>query len=572
MITLISIPPSPALSRNPVRYKLRSVDATGMAYGPMGSSATLQITNNAFQAGETVTLSYVDEDSLTTSITFTAAADPAGINQVQSHTVGLTLTGAQQIAAKIQAHYRIAPFLIVSVEALSINSFLFTARARDASRDWEVDWDGSGLTAPVTVLQSPNAADNTPASYKVLLDIFFEDAYEAGTFTQVASLTATPDAAGDMNFDLQRVLDGQCKYSLQEPPLPAVGNDAYLRADNLRRFYIRYREQYDDITDLAKAWNHLGTALVQHAGISQAAWASANDFLANVTSATSILTYYPDRKVLGATQEDYLPWYNYTGSALQTVDLTDLVRLNITAYDEDNTATSSTKGLPVSLSIAAGETLLIPTGPAQLGIDAATVKYTVQLVRVVTSGGLDPVITELSPVRTFYVDHDYYEDPRTIFYLNSFGVPCSLRCTGELTESMQVERRVAQRLLHDFTPDTQELYQSDRDYSAQYTYRSGHLRKSEAIALQDMLVENLAYEQGTDGYYSLQILTDSFQITETRQQLHQVTFQARRSLREINFSGSQAMDTVDIADWLLEGEAGGWQLENENALWGLIPG
>lgn len=570
MITLLSIPPSPALSRNPVRYRMRAVDGDGMPYGAKGSTATLQFTNNAFQAGETVTLSYVDEDGLTTAITFTAAADPASINQVQAHTVGLTQEGVEAIADKIQAHYRIGPFLTLMIEPVSVSTYKIIATARHATRDWEVDWDDSGLSGTTSVTTSANQADTTPDNYKVLFDIFFEDTYEQGNFVQVASLTATPDGASEMTLDLQRVLDRECLYSLATPPLPAVGNTGYLRADNLRRFYIRYREQYDDITDLAKAWNHLGTALVQHAGVSQEVFAASPDFLANVTKDTSFLTYYPDRKVLGVEQEDYLPWYNYTGSTITTVGPEDLVRLNITEYDEDNTSSTSTKALG-SLEIDADECLLIPAGPAQLGIDAATVKYTVQLVRVVTQPGLDPAIAELSPLRTFYVDRDYYDAQRTLFYLNSFGLPCSLRCLGELTEEAQIDRRSAQRILDDYSANTRELYQYDRDYTALYTYRTGHLRKSEAIALQDMLVENMAYEQGSNAYYSLQILTNTFQITETRQQLHQVTFQARRSLREINFSGAQAMQTADIGSWLLEDESGSWQLENQSALWGVIP-
>lgn len=545
MIQLLTSPPSPSLAKNPMAWKFRITDGAGNPYGAQPGTATLECNNGTFLIGDSVTLSWTDEDGLEQSLTFSAVASPSSIVQVPA--APLTIADYEEIAAKIQAHYRVAPVLLISVVENTATNFSIIATAKNATYDTEVAWDNSSLSGTTSVSATAPAASTAPDNLQLLFEVYFERSYGSGDYDRIASLRGFPDANGEVIFDVSHMLYREVQGDLATPPLPAFDNAETVLADNLRNYYIRYREQYDDIPDLNRAWNHLGTSTVILGGISQALYAET-DFLTSIDATSSLLTWYPDGKTVAPSQAEYLPWYNYTGADASLV--VELVR-----YTSAGAMTTLFR-MESGITIPADGTALVPVGYDQLAINNTDVlKYTVRIVDESSDyeGGS---AVYLSPERTFYVDHDYYEEQRFLMYLNSFACPVTVRCIGEHTKEMEVNRQVSEQVLEpDYVSSISQRYQYDYALEQYFTYRTGFLSRAEMEALQELLAYNEIYEVDSNGYIPLILEDDSFQITETRQQLHSLTLPMRPRLQPVSYSGDVTFSPPSGSGWRTTGSS-----------------
>ena len=545
MITLLTSPTSPALAKNPMAWKFRVTDSMGDLYGAKPGTATLECNNGTFQIGDSVTISWTDEEGLAQSLTFSAVASPSSIVQVQA--APLTLAGYEAIADKIQAHYRIAPVFELSVVENTPTNFSIIATARDARFDYEVVWDNADLSGTTAVTDEAPVGDNTPDNLQMLFEVYFESVYGSGDYNRVATMRGFPDQNGEAIFDVSHIIWREMLGDTASPPLPAFDNDVTVLADNLRNYYVRYREQYDGISDVDRAWVHLGTSSAMLGGIAQALFAETS-FLLGLDADSSLLTWYPDGKTVAPAQPEYLPWYNYTDSTKNVV--VELVRY--TAAGAQATLFRMESGIDIEPQ----QTALVPVGYDQLNINNTDVlKYTVRLVDETSDyEGGSPVY--LSPARTFYVDHDYYEEQRFLMYLNSFFCPVTLRCIGEHTKEVEVSRQLSEQVLApDYVSDISQRYQYDYAIEQYFTYRTGFISRAEMEALQELMAYNEIYEVDSNGYIPLILEEDSFQITETRQQLHSLTLPMRPRLQAVSYSGSVAIAVGSAGAWRTTGSS-----------------
>lgn len=307
-------------------------------------------------------------------------------------------------------------------------------------------------------------------------------------------------------------------------------------APNLRNYYFRYREDYENATALVRAWTYQGTSMALLGGLSQPLHAQFFDYLSMLDADSSLLSWYPDGKIVSPAQPEWLPWHNYTGEDKEIV-------LELVSYTDSATLSTLFKH-EASLTIRAHETALIPAGYTQLAIANANVlKYTVRVVDASSDyeGGS---AVYLSPARTYYVDHNYYDSIAYLMYLNAFSCPETVRCIGAFTEAAQVDRGIAQRTLGPlYSPTEAEELQYSEALQNRFTYRTGHLTKAEARALQELLLTRELHEVSTEGYIPLQLEEDSFAITETRQSLHSFTLRCRPRLAMKNYSGTLPKST-----------------------------
>jgi hypothetical protein len=528
MITLLTTPPNPALSRNPVTWKFQVTDGGGVPYGPRGNVATLDAQAGSFQPGDNFDLAWEDQAGLARAITFSCVASPVGIVQVPANPA--TLADYEAIAAIVQANYFIAPFFEITAAQLGPSEFRLTARARETGHDFQLAWNDASLSGTTTTDAAPPEPDNTPDNLALFLDVFFEENYQAGDYRRTVSLRSLPSKRnGECIFNISNILDREIARTAPRPPLPAFSASDTQRAPNLRNYYIRYRQQYDGATNFLRDWQHLGTSRVLWGGISQALSAQTPDYLGNIDAGSSLLTWYPDGKTIAPQQPEWLGWYNYTLQAQQLVlevkRYTETAQLGTIFAHEDG------------IAIQPGETALVPAGPAQLDLGATVVKYTVRIVDENSDWeGDDPEY--LSPARTFYIDRDRYDEQRFLMYLNGFGVPCTLRCTGQHSRELEVERQIGERtLMPDYDTQAEELFQFDYFLQQVFTFRTGFLTRAEIEALQEMLAYNHLYEVDADGYIPLLITADQFRITETRQNLHTLEIPCRPRLRAKIYSG-----------------------------------
>lgn len=380
----------------------------------------------------------------------------------------------------------------------------------------------------VTDNGSPYTPANLPDNYQLNVKVFFEKTYGSGTFTEIAHTESIPDENGLVPIDLQHILHKAYLESLVVDPIPSVNTTSPYIANNLRKYYLEYAEESGNpvVTD---AYTTLPTKEIIAGGIDQEVFAN-NDYLSLIDATNSLLTWYPNHKKIGIDQPEYLTWYNYTGVqkgvVLEIVGYTGSLALStIYLFDASGgvtTANNQCVVFPVNYLIYSTHSNNI-------------LKFTARIVdgsSAYDSGS--PVY--LSPLRTYYVDYDYYDTVKTLLYLNSFFLPETLRLTGEQKKNLQVSRQISQRILEaNYSRVSKEVEQFDFDWDNVWTFRTGNIRKAEVDALQELLIYNSAYEITETGYRPLLLDGRRYEIENTLEFLNSLEFSAVRALKAVNY-------------------------------------
>ena len=155
----------------------------------------------------------------------------------------------------------------------------------------------------------------------------------------------------------------------------------------------------------------------------------------------------------------------------------------------------------------------------------------------------------LSEARTYYIDRDYYESTRYVQYLNGFGVPETIRCTGEWAKRVEVDRSTAVRpLLPGYLDTASDNFQFAREFTPILIYRTGYIRKGDAETLQELLIAGELYDVSADGYIPLLLTDQRFDVTSTYETLHAYQFACRPRLNMKNFS-TKKLTQSDADSW-----------------------
>lgn len=548
-VTLIAQPGEIVFSKNPVVFQLRAAATVGgPTYAAKGVGAYFQAPlTGRFPSGSTVTLDYTEEDGTMESVTVTA-----GTGDDQLPDASFTGTDSEYwafFAAQLQGHPRVGPFFTATPVAAG-SDIRLTVREKSALAGWAVTLANSAGFA-VTPLAA--TGDSTPANYRVLLEVFFEKTYRGGDYISAALLEGLPDAdTGFLFFDLQSILEAQCRAYRSEPLVPVWATNAPQIADNLRRFYVRYTEEAGNPVT-TQEWQYTAIKLALDGGISQSLLAEIPDYLEQLDDTNNILSWLPSGKQVVKNAPEYISWFNSTGSDAE-------VRLNRQKYtDVDGLPFENQTWYYVSpITARPYETVIFPLRPLlQSGDFDGAYK---SVLRV-----LDAADNEISPAITLYHDKNYYESKRHIQYLNSFGVPENWTCRGQLDKSIQIDRSVAQRPLapgyDTYATDTYNYF-SEAEY--RYLYRTGWLRKSEAETLVEMLQAQGVYDVSEDGYIPLRLATNDFKVTATRENLHAYEFAAIPRLKMRNFSKRQ-VNAQDVNAW--QDETGAFYFDENLQPW-----
>lgn len=539
-LTIVTQPDSICLARNQAVYAIRAdADGAGTLYDARGVRSTITAAmTDRFATNETLTIAYTEADGTTETIVFTAKTVYDNINEIPDAAfAGSDSEYWNAVAGIIGAHPRLAPFFTVDITG----SMEITVQARSTDAGWDIE---TTTTSAFSVADFAAVASTLPENYRVLFELYFEDTYRAGDFRQAAQMYGTPEnGSGMVYFDVSPILSAECRAARAEPLVPVWSTSAPALADNLRRYYVRYTEEYG-APPAADDWQYGSTNTALDGGIGQSLFA-AGAFLAGLDSTDALLTWMPDGRRLGLQQPEFLAWYNHSGSAKS-------VYVEMQWYDvADDTLSSSLfffDGSP--LSVRAEEVALLPVNPTLLGLDAepSAYKYRVR----VTNGA-----AEWSQWRTYYIDRDDYESRRYLQYLNSFGVPECHRCTGDFSKKLRVERAVAQKpLLPGYNERASDRYQHSRAWENELVYRTGFLTAAEAEVLQEMLIAGELYEVSSAGYIPLMLTGNAFDVVETRQNLRSYALQCVPRLDSRNYS-KQRLAALLSGAWL-EPDGSAW--------------
>lgn len=548
MLVLLEQPDDISFTRNPVLIKLRALDdVDNLPFGPKGARSEMRRGFVPFGEDETLVLSWEEPNGSATSITFTFKLTPSAVDELPRDITPFIDYNAyfQNIGDAMMAHPLVGPFFRVYTTFNGGSQSLWI-EALDTAAGWTVEFDSSGIASgSPSDFHYAAEASNIPDNYYVLVDIFVENTYDQGDYERVAILKGVPDADSNLHFNIEEVLDKHIFRLIALDsglPIPRFTDNEVVKADVTRRYFFRYTEYSDDLAEPVVATSDIKLALC--GGIAANLWAEY-DFFTSIGIDNSLLTWYPDGKNVSTEQPEWLSWYNYTGEAktivLQLIRYTATETLpNLYAFDILEKVEAQDK-----------EILLIPCGYEQLGIDDEdeVLKYTVRVVDADSDWeGGNPEY--LSQARTFYVDIFYYEEKRYVQYLNGFCLPETLRCVGNFSSDLEVQRETTTRLLtEDYSSAFRELKQAAHDYDNIFTYRSGYLSKHEVDALQELLLYNHAWEVYEEGYIPLLIRSDRFALFTTRQYLHSVAFEAVPALRRRQYSNVTIPMTEEQAGW-----------------------
>ncbi len=545
MLTLITPPDNITLARNTCLYKLRATNGTGALFAAVGvrSEVDFAALTARFTTGQTLTLVYTEPDGTQETVVFTAATNPALVTDLPSgSTPGYSNSAYWAEVARVVAHHpRISPFFraVISSTKLQITE-------RSGATGWALVVTNS---ASFTVTATAAQPDTTPDNYRVVLQVFAEDGYESGAWAEVATLENTPDAEGNMYFDISSILAAHCRDTRLEPMVPVWSNDEPVVADNLRRYQVRFREQ-SGTPVVYQDWTYDTVKHVIDGGVATAIWAEGN-YLLTLSDTNAFLTWMADGRTIAPEEKIYLPWFNYTGSNKSTT-------LEVIAYDVDTGLPVATVFAAISDFVKPYQTLLIPAWPAVLGI-TATDRYRYE-VRVVDAesdyeGGSPEY---LSQTREYYITRDFSRTERYIQYLNGFGVPEMWRCTGEYSKNISVARATAQRsLLPGFSQYASDTVQYLTDYTPSLTYRTGYIRRADAEVLQELLLATSIYDVSENGYVPLRITTNDADVVSSLRDLNAYQFAAQPRLTMGTFSkraavaeGTDAWQEPNLSLWL----------------------
>lgn len=510
-------------AKNQVVFQLRSLGDLGEAYAAQGANSKLSPGFvGQFASGETMTITYTEPDGTSESVIFTAGATYAGEAEIPDDSIGGSMsTYWEIIRTKVAAHHRIAPYFKIT-RSNSIIGQTLLIKALDSDPGWEIEVTN---TAGISVINSAATLDTTPPNYTVLFEVYFEKSYKLGDYALVAQLKNTPDSDGYLYFDISSVLEAECKAALDEPVVPVWNTTDSIPGNNLRRFYIRYTESYG-APIVAQDWEYDEVRTCMNGGISQSIFA-LGDWFDGLNVDNALLTWMPDGRTVGMNQPEFIAFYNWDSVARS-------VFVRVRWYDISDNAISTPEGKLTALELAPGEVAYLPVGPKIMGMDAhdEAYKYQVQVVY----NGVD-AYEPLSQWRTYFLDRDYYHSNRYIQYLNGFGTPECWRCTGVFAKRIDIQRTIAELpLLAGATEYSSDRFQFAATFKNQYTYRTGYMRRIDAESLQELLVSGEVYDVSAAGYTPLVLDTNSFEITNTEENLHSYQFTATPRLESRNFS------------------------------------
>lgn len=499
MISLVTQPAAMSLSRNPIIYTVRCVDASGNPYGPVSHQARINTSSYfSLQVGDTIVLSWTEEDGSESEVTFTAVATPDSITEIPSiSTPGYVTYSAYwtDVAEIINAHYMVRPHFQVSYENIpGVGIRIVATAVGTATATFENSDISSSYKTYTTIAAGPT---NLPDGHQVLVDVFVER-IDFG-YVKVGSLSEKAGPEGYASFDIQDFLESELNLVDWNEMVPEFNSTELYLADTIRNYYIRFREDYENMPSIV--WQYADPKQAMRGGISET-MPEGFDFFSELNSTNSLISQMPDTCHIERSQPVYIAWYNYDTTA-------KVAELELTKIFEDGTTEVSTAYPLNGLMVEPGRTVVIPVGYTQLGIDDDTVVgYTVQVLNV----GLNQY---LSQVKTYWLNRTKRYSLRYLIYLNGFGVPETIACIGAFSTELQVERFVSNNVYSSPTGLLAKNTQYYQSYQNIFTYRTGYITRKESIAIQVMLIYNRLWDTSDEENVPLILLDDKFKVWDT---------------------------------------------------------
>lgn len=362
---------------------------------------------------------------------------------------------------------------------------------------WVKLFAGESLGVPYTSLTKPT-------NYVIEIEFLFEYVYNSGTFTSVVVLDQFVNSTGEIEINVKNLIHSEFMASYTEPPLPPIGDITAWLTDNIRKYKLRAREVSGaDFTP--GTWMDIGTDLrAIFGGITVDRSIDLWDPTA-LTTTQKMFSWMPDNMMLGIGQPQYITVYG--GGAIEAI----LIGLY------DNVLATFNIFHP---GTAANECATYYIGTELFDDSHVANAYK---MRLEFSNG---------QIRTFYLDH-YRKGKMDLLFINGFGAAECLRVTGDIDESLQIQRDKSDVIRRGDTPlSVGDVKQYASSWDDEYLFHTGLISEGECQALKDMLVYNFLFRLRDTVYEALDITSDNVKINSTGQYLKSLEFNAVRAVKK----------------------------------------
>lgn len=474
MLNFITEPSTITFSENPVVYRIQAAGLNGQPFRAKGARSIMETTALGFEIGGFLTLNIQEADGTPIVVKMTAKADPTGEFEFLYNDEFFNI--AQQFAN----HRLIAPSVKVTFsESNGVKTF--TAEAREIEPNWIVLWTVEGISTEITNFDF--SVMNAPTGYRVGYEVFFEKEYLSAKWESVfEGFCHARDNGDDVYINISDVLSRECKASLRENPFSLYSRTQPVLADNLRRYYVRFKES---AANIAPVWTLKPVQTVLIGGLPNHEWLTGGG-LDSFNASRSILSYQPTRYIQRNGIE-WLSWYNYTFQE-KTVKLEIVTILN---SGQTETFTKSQILVPVF------RTATFAVTATALQLSEFVRAYNIRVIDATTE-------SPLSAWKLYVCEDDFPQTTRLLGYLNAFGVPETAICAGDLTRKVAIVDRRAQGVRG--SSSAGQITRTERniiDYSIQYTYRSGYINTLQKEAYTELRLSSVLFDVTTPNYLAL---------------------------------------------------------------------
>ena len=493
MLTFISKPKNISFSKNPIVYCLRATDTYGNIFKSNGNQSVFSfLALFTLQNNDTITLTFTDTYNVTTAVTFTAKTTP-----VSDTDIPLTAS-FQDIANIFAANRLIAPFLHVFYSSFhsSIGGTvsMITAETINVEPGWTVGFT-TNMNTDVRlagILNYPYSYSNAPKNYRIGYQINFEHTDGNNNWEKIYYGEVLPRGdGGDIYLNIQDVIDSAVQSNRFENPFRNYSTGLTSAGDNTRRYFVAFKEIWDGTTT---AWTVDDIRETMVGGVPDRVWLAKDWFTFDANLVPRVwLTHKSNIWKIQRTTTEWLSWYNFTDAILN-------VRLKVDAYLADGTVSSSIIANTLYNGVQKNRTATFCITPASLGLSSNCIYYKVQAVW--QDNGDIPV----SPVRTYIIDDTPQRDNYTVAYINAFGLPETLNCTGEITRSLVMDSFSSKGVRGvNFGGLVTRNQRTINAINSEIIYRSGYLKSRDKEVFSELLTSPVLFDITNSRYLALNL-------------------------------------------------------------------
>lgn len=451
----ITVPDEKLYKGDDVAFKIVAKDTNGNRY--VEQFPSFSITLSTVQDIENETLSVFVENALLCVFTFRSVISaPADVPFFQQGSLGSEVTTMPQIALKISQHYAITPYFS-SVTAQNM-TLTFVAQKNIAI----------AITSTVanTTTQTSYINNSEPINYKVKALLFVEKNYLQNDFELKGSFFNTLYNS-ECAFDFSKIFD-----RLPNTPPTNLFTTSFVKADNLRRFWVRI---FEEAGSPVQPFSH------ENSEIHTASF--GKNWVAGRSALYSVLNTIPQNRYTSADTPEWLIWVNLGASVAQ-------VKLKID-YIANGTLVNYII-FPTIYEIAPGEIACF-----SLPIPFPSVADVIKASVYDTATGFPA-----SPEHTLKIETPLKEE-KYLAFRNRFGVWEYLRCAfaGEATASYKATKVAYNDTKNEIVEDIEKAV------SNTMTYRTGILHPSKwNVVLAELVANNTIFQvDKVKGYIPLRI-------------------------------------------------------------------